>query len=74
MFTFSSSEAGSSFECSLVKKGKPAAFSDCSSPKRYVIKRRKKTRRYVFSVRATDAAGNTDATPAKIKFKVKRKR
>jgi hypothetical protein len=72
-FTFFSDENGSSFECSLVKKGKAAKFATCSSPQSYKLKRKKKTTKYTFSVRATDAAGNTDATPATAGFKVKKK-
>jgi hypothetical protein len=66
-FEFISSEAGSTFQCSL--DGKP--FSPCTSPlKTKKLKRKKHT----FAVRATDAAGNTDASPAQAKFKVKKKR
>jgi hypothetical protein len=61
-FTFSSSEAGSSFKCKLDAK----PFSTCTSPKTFKVKPGKHT----FQVEATDAAGNLDATPAKQKFKV----
>ena len=71
-FAFSANEK-SSFECSLVKKGKPAAFETCTSPQSYTLKRKKKTTKYVFSVRATDSAGNTDKTPASAGVKVKKK-
>lgn len=55
-FTFSS-EAGARFECSLDS----AAFTACTSPKTYSgLPGGPRT----FAVRATDAAGNTDATPA----------
>ncbi len=65
-FEFSSNEPGSTFECSL--DGKP--FAPCTSPlKTKKLKRKKHT----FAVRATDAAGNTDASPAEAKFKVKKK-
>jgi hypothetical protein len=72
-FTFSSNENGSSFECSLVKKGKAAKFKPCTSPKKYKLKRKKKKTKYTFSVRATDAAERTDSSPASKSFKVKKK-
>jgi hypothetical protein len=56
-FTFSSTEAGSTFECSL----DGAAFSDCSSPKSYAGL---SDGQHTFEVKATDSAGNTDGTPA----------
>ncbi len=56
-FTFSSNEAGSTFECSL----NGAAFSSCTSPANYNgLAEGART----FAVRATDQAGNQDATPA----------
>ncbi|MEX2552824.1 MAG: PQQ-binding-like beta-propeller repeat protein [Actinomycetota bacterium] len=56
-FTFSSSETSSTFECSLDQ----ALFTSCSSPHEYKFL---STGNHVFGVRATDAAGNVDATPA----------
>jgi hypothetical protein len=56
-FAFSSSEAGSNFQCRL----DGAAWSACSSPLTYSALA---TSAHQFSVRATDAAGNTDSTPA----------
>jgi CSLREA domain-containing protein len=62
-FKFSSSEAGSSFECKLDKK----PFKRCKSPKTY---KKLKPGKHVFKVRAIDKAGNVDPSPAKKKFKV----
>ena len=55
--------AGLEFECKL--DGKP--FKPCDSPKTYA---RLKLGRHTFQVRATDASGNTDRTPAKKRWKV----
>ena len=60
-FRFKSSEPNSAFECKLDKK----TWKICTSPKRFQVRSGKHT----FKVRATDAAGNTDPTPAKDKFK-----
>lgn len=75
---FESDEPGSSFECLLERVrggGKAGAagaeFEPCTSP----IKRRLRTgRKYEFRVRATDPAGNTDASPASHAWKLARKR
>ncbi|MGZ4651287.1 MAG: Ig-like domain-containing protein [Kineosporiaceae bacterium] len=56
-FTFTSSESGSTFECQL----DTTAWATCTSPKPYSGLT---TGSHTFSVRATDAAGNTDGTPA----------
>ena len=60
---FSSSEPGSSFECRLDKR----PFKPCGSPKKL---KRLKDGRHRFFVRAIDAAGNTDPSPAKLRFRV----
>jgi hypothetical protein len=56
-FTFESSEPGSTFECSL----DAAPFAACASPLTY---RDLAVGSHHFEVRATDPAGNVDATPA----------
>jgi hypothetical protein len=56
-FTFSSNEVNSAFECRL----DGAAFSSCASPRSYSSLA---DGSHTFEVRATDAAGNTDTTPA----------
>jgi hypothetical protein len=62
-FTFSSSEANSTFECSL----DGAAYSTCTSPKSYT---NLPNGSHTFDVRATDGAGNVDATAASRTFTV----
>ena len=62
-FKFASSEASSTFQCKLDKK----SFKPCRSPKKY---KRLKPGKHVFRVRAIDAAGNADKTPAKRRFRV----
>jgi hypothetical protein len=60
---FTSSEAGSTFECSIDK----GEFKSCSSPTTF---KRLSPGKHKFQVRAIDAAGNVDKTPAKLKWKV----
>lgn len=69
---FESFEANVTFECRLKGRGvRPALrrFGACASPKMYTNLR---PRKYVFKVRAIDAAGNADPTPDKCKFTVVR--
>jgi hypothetical protein len=56
-FVFSSSESGSTFECSLDGE----AFSSCTSPKDYTDLAEGE---HTFEVKATDSANNADTTPA----------
>jgi sugar lactone lactonase YvrE len=65
-FAFTSTEPGSSFQCKLDKGG----FAPCGSPDKFKVKKRK----HHFEVRATDAAGNTDPSPATFDWKVKKKK
>ena len=56
-FVFASTEAGSTFQCSL----DGGALANCISPDDYAGLAEGN---HTFSVQATDAAGNTDSTPA----------
>ena len=65
---FSSDEPNSTYECKLKGKGLDQAvkqFGDCDSPRKYRHLDQGK-----FKVRAIDAAGKVDPSPAKDKFKV----
>jgi len=55
-FTFSASDTGATFQCKL-----DGAFTACTSPKEYTAL---EDGPHSFEVRATDAAGNSDPTPA----------
>ena len=61
-FTFTSTEAGSTFQCSL----DAAPFSACSSPTTVTVANGVHT----FQVRAIDPAGNVDPTPASFTWTV----
>ncbi|MDX6632106.1 MAG: large repetitive protein [Solirubrobacterales bacterium] len=65
-FGFSSSETGSSFECRL----DDAAFDACSGPGATHTTTALADGDHVFEVRATDPAGNVDASPASLAFTV----
>lgn len=62
-FTFSSSQAGSTFQCNLDNAG----FTSCTSP---LTTATLTDGSHTFAVRATDPAGNTDPTPASVTFTV----
>ncbi len=62
-FAFTSTESGSVFECSI----DAAAYSACTSPKAYPTISQGA---HAFKVRAVDAAGNQDDTPAERSFSV----
>ena len=62
-FEFSSTEAGSTFQCSL----DAGAYTDCTSPETYTSLAEGS---HTFSVHATDAAGNTDSTPADYNWEI----
>lgn len=69
-FKFSSDDPGATFECKLKGTGlkkQVKQFHDCDSPRRY---KHLDQGEFKFKVRAIDAAGNIDPTPAKDKFKV----
>jgi hypothetical protein len=66
-FSFGSDEPGSSFKCKLDNK----PYKPCGSPKTYRIKATESPKKHTFRVRAIDAAGNVDPTPAKRSFKVR---
>jgi hypothetical protein len=62
-FRFKANEPGSTFACKLDRK----RFKRCTSPKRL---KNLKDGKHTFQVRATDAAGNTDDSPAKRSFRI----
>ncbi|MGH3086943.1 MAG: hypothetical protein ACRDSJ_06440, partial [Rubrobacteraceae bacterium] len=64
-FSFAS-EPGATFQCSL----DGSAFTACASPKTFTGLSRKK---HTFRVRAVDAAGNADPTPASRSWTVRRR-
>lgn len=66
-FSFSSDEAGATFECRLDRSG----YAPCATPLR-TQKLSKKS--HTFSVQAIDSAGNRDASPASFKWKVTKRK
>jgi hypothetical protein len=62
-FRFSSTQAGSTFACSL----DGVAFAVCATSKSYTGLA---TGSHNFQVQATDPAGNTDATPANFNWTI----
>ena len=65
-FTFAA-EAGATFECKLDTPAGAGSYAACTSPPAYTTT---VNGAYTFSVRASDAAGNTDATPATRSFTI----
>jgi len=65
-FEFTSTEPGSTFECKL----DDGSFQSCTSPHDVKVGKGKHT----FEVRAKDAAGNVDPTPAQQSWTVKKKK
>ena len=65
-FAFTSSEPGSTFQCSLDGE----AFAPCASPATEKVKNGK----HGFDVQAVDPGGTVDPTPASDSWKVKKKR
>lgn len=65
-FTFESSEAGSTFECSMDE----AAFGPCSGPDASHTTANLGLGQHTFAVRATDAVGNSSVEPATRSFTV----
>ena len=66
VFTFSSSEPGSTFECRL-DSSQESAFAPCASPKAFGSL---PLDAHTFEVRATDEAENVDPTPASRSFTI----
>jgi hypothetical protein len=66
-FEFVSSEPFSTYECKLDKR----SFKPCDSPRAYG-KKLLRPGRHTFRVRALDEPANTDPTPARARWKVRR--
>jgi uncharacterized delta-60 repeat protein len=61
---FTSTDAAATFECKLDRK----PFAPCTSP----FVKRMKRRKHTFKVRATDALGNVETSPATVRWRVLR--
>ena len=66
-FGFHASETGAKFECSAVPVGQPDSFTACVSGKTYTAL---PDGEFVFKVRATDLAGNSQVTPTSFTWEV----
>jgi hypothetical protein len=64
-FWFSSSKPAPGFQCQLDKE----EYKPCGSPRVY---KHLKQGRHAFRVKAVDVAGNVDASPAVVHFKIPR--
>jgi hypothetical protein len=60
---FKSTEQGSTFECKLDRD----KYKSCRSPRKL---KNLDDGKHKFKVRATDSAGNSDPTPAKLRWRV----
>ncbi len=70
-FAFSSSDLGATFQCRHSQGGStPPAFAACSGPGNTATIGPLAAGEYTFEVRASDAAGNSDPTPAAVSFPV----
>lgn len=66
-FTFHASETAQKFECSIATEGGADSFSACTSPRTF---NDLADGTYTFKVRATDLAGNLQATPTQFTWRV----
>ena len=66
-FTFSSDQPGATFECSLDATETTGSYEPCTSPKTYTGLA---FGEYDFFVRAVDADGNVDPTPAEFSWEI----
>ena len=66
-FEFTANQPGASFECKL----DAGAFAPCNSPKTYSGLKKGS---HSFEVRAADASGNVDSTPAVQAWRIKKKK
>jgi hypothetical protein len=69
-FRFVATERRSTFQCKLDRK----RWRRCRAPYRAALRATRKPKSHIFRVRATDRAGNTDPSPARFRWKVKRRR